>query len=90
MPTKLNHELLTAALIGFEKQKADLSARIAELKQMLGGRAQEPAVKAAAAPARKRRRLSAAGRKAISEAAKRRWALKRAEAEKPQRAAKKA
>jgi hypothetical protein len=89
MPTKLNNELLTAALIGFEKQKADLSARIAELKQMLGGRAQEPAVKAAA-PARKRRRLSAAGRKAISEAAKRRWALKRAEAEKPQRAAKKA
>jgi hypothetical protein len=89
MPTKLNNELLTAALIGFEKQKADLSARIAELKQMLGGRAQEPAVKAAA-PARKRRRLSAAGRKAISEAAKRRWALKRAAAAKPQRAAKKA
>jgi hypothetical protein len=56
---------------------------------MLGGGAKEPAAKTAA-PARKRRKLSAAGRKAISEAAKRRWALKRAEAAKPQRAAKKA
>jgi hypothetical protein len=88
MANKLNDEILNAALIGFEKQKADLSARIAELKQMLGG-AKEPAAKGAA-PARKRRKLSAAGRKAISEAAKRRWALKRAEAAKPRRAAKKA
>ena len=89
MANKLNDEILNAALIGFEKRKADVSARIAELKQMLGGGAKEPAAKAAA-PARKRRKLSAAGRKAISEAAKRRWALKRAEAAKPQRAAKKA
>ncbi|MGA3016462.1 MAG: hypothetical protein ABSF62_05025 [Bryobacteraceae bacterium] len=89
MAIKFNNEILTAALIGFEKQKADLSARIAELKQMLGGGAKEPAAKAAV-PARKRRKLSAAGRKAISEAAKRRWALKRTEAAKPQRAAKKA
>jgi hypothetical protein len=89
MANKLNDEILNAALIGFEKRKADVSARIAELKQMLGGGAKEPAAKTAA-PARKRRKLSAAGRKAISEAAKRRWALKRAEAAKPQRAAKKA
>ena len=46
MATKLYDELLNAALIGFEKQKADLSARIAELKQMLGGGAKEPAAKA--------------------------------------------
>jgi hypothetical protein len=89
MATKLNDEILNAALIGFEKQKADLGTRIAELKQMLGGSSKEPDVKAAA-PARKRRKLSAAGRKAISDAAKRRWALKRAEAGKPQRAAMKA
>ena len=89
MATKLSNEILNAALIGFEKQKADLSARIAELKQMLGGGAKEPAAKTAA-PARKRRKLSAAGRKAISEAAKSRWALQRAAAEKPQRATKKA
>ena len=89
MATKLNNEILNAALIGFEKQKTDLSARIAELKQMLGGGAKEPAAKATA-PARKRRRLSAAGRNAISEAARRRWALKRANVEKPQRAARKA
>ena len=89
MANKLNDEILNAALIGFEKQKADVSARIAELKQMLGGGAKEPAAKAAV-PARKRRRLSASGRKANSEAARRRWALKRAQAGKPRRAAKKA
>ena len=48
MATKLNDKLLNAALIGFEKQRADLGARIAELKQMLGGGAKEPAAKATA------------------------------------------
>jgi hypothetical protein len=89
MANKLNDEILNAALIGFEKQKADVSARIAELQQMLRGSDGAPAAKPAV-PAQKRRKLSAAGRKAISEAAKRRWALKRADAAKPQRAAKKA
>jgi hypothetical protein len=37
---------------------------------------------AEAKPGRQKRKLSAAGRKAISEATKKRWALKRAEASK--------
>jgi hypothetical protein len=45
----------------------------------------EPASSPAAAkPEKQKRKLSAAGRKAISEATKRRWALKRAEAQKQQ------
>jgi hypothetical protein len=77
---KLSSEFLNAAIAGYEKQRADLTARIAELKRMLGGGDNEPAVKTARL--RKRRRLSAAGRKAISEAAKRRWALRRQQAAK--------
>jgi hypothetical protein len=45
----------------------------------------EPASSLAAAkPEKQKRKLSAAGRKAISEATKRRWALKRAEGQKRQ------
>jgi hypothetical protein len=45
----------------------------------------EPASSPAAAkPEKQKRKLSAAGRKAISEATKRRWALKRAEGQKQQ------
>jgi hypothetical protein len=77
---KLSNEMISAAILGFEQQRAELGTRIAELKKMLGGGAHVPAAKAAAAttaaPAktRKRRKLSAAGRKAISDAAKKRWA----------------
>ena len=35
MPTKLNTEIVTAAIAGFEEQKKRLSAQIAELRQML-------------------------------------------------------
>jgi len=94
MPTKHSDEILKAALVGFEQQRAELAARISELKQMLAGGAKLPAAKGAAkedaVPKKKRRRLSAAGRKAISEAAKRRWASSRASAGTSKRAAKKA
>jgi hypothetical protein len=43
--------------------------------------AELPSSPAASNPARKKRTLSAAGRKAISDATKKRWALKRAEAQ---------
>ena len=45
---------------------------------------------AAPKPAKQKRKLSAAGRKAISEATKRRWAAKRAEAQSKPTVAKKA
>src|SRR5512133_2459605 len=74
MPTqKLSAEILAAAIEGFEAQKRRIDGQIAELRQLLHGPRTEAAP--AASPARKRKRkMSAAGRKAISEATKKRWA----------------
>jgi cell division septum initiation protein DivIVA len=73
MPTKLRPEIITAAIEGFEAQKTKLDAQIAELRQMLSGGTAAP--NATSEPSkRKRRKMSAAGRKAIAEAQRKRWA----------------
>ena len=72
MPTKLNPEVIAAAIEGFENQKSRLDAQISELRAMLNGRHTESA--SAEPPRRKRRRISAAGRKRIAEAQRKRWA----------------
>jgi hypothetical protein len=69
---------LAAALEGLELQKARIEAQIAQVRSMLGGKKSKApeaavAVEVAAAPA-KRRKLSAAARKRIGIAQKRRWA----------------
>jgi hypothetical protein len=80
MPTTFDNEILAAAIEGFEAQKTRLDARIAEIRQKLGGGAssEEPA---AVAPetGRKRRKMSAAARKRIADAQKKRWAAVRKE-----------
>ena len=81
MPPKFTTEILAAALEGFEAQKIRLDTKITVLRTMLSGGPTEPTAKPEA-PKRKKRRLSAAGRRAIIEAAKRRWAMIRAEKEK--------
>jgi len=73
MPTKLKPEILVAAIEGFEAQKKSIDAQIAELRQMLSGGPAESATKPET-PKRKRRKTSAAGRKAIAEAQRKRWA----------------
>jgi hypothetical protein len=82
MPTqKLTTEILAAALEGFEVQKRRIDEQIAQLRQMLdGGRSEQ----ASETPKRKRK-ISAAGKRAIAAATKRRWAAFRAAkaAEKP-------
>ena len=77
MPGTISQQTLRAALVGYEQQKADVLSRIGELKKMLGGQTGKIAA-VAATPSK--HRLSAAGRKAISEAAKKRWAEHRAKA----------
>jgi hypothetical protein len=74
MPTpKLTPEIITAAILGFEQQKRRIDGQIAELRAMLSGATTQTT--ATPEPAkRKRRKMSAAGRKAISEATKKRWA----------------
>ena len=73
MPTpRLTNEIITAAIQGFEFQKTSIDGKIAELKALLPGGSAETAT--LVPTKRKRRKMSAAGRKAISEATNKRWA----------------
>jgi len=69
---KLTSEIIVAAILGFEAQKTRIDARIAELRAMLGGGPTEPA--AQEAPRGKGKKRSAAARKRMAEAQRRRWA----------------
>jgi len=87
MPTKLDHEVLAAAIEGFEAQKKHIDAQIAEIRQILSGGSAEPA--ATPEPGRrKRRKMSAAGRKRIAEAQRKRWAASRKDSVAPAKAPK--
>src|SRR5581483_2213910 len=66
----MSAEVLTAAITGFEVQKRRIDEQISELRQALKGLGGE----SAEAPAKGKRVMSAAGRKAIAEAQRRRWA----------------
>jgi len=82
MPThKLTEEILNAAIEGFESQKKKIDAQIAELRQLLSG---APSEAPAAPPVVKtRRKMSAAARKRIADAQRKRWAAIKPQAEKP-------
>ena len=81
MPTqKLTNEIITAAILGFEEQKRRIDTMIGELRALLPGGNIEPT--ATLEPTkRKRRKMSAAGRKAIAEAQRKRWAASKKAAE---------
>ena len=76
MPTqKLTAEVITAAIEGFEAQKKRINAQIADFRQAL---ADNSALGVAAPePMRRRRKMSAAARKRIAEAQRKRWAAMR-------------
>ena len=75
-PRKLTNEIINAAVLGFEQQKNQIDAKIAELRAMLpGGSAGTTATPEA--PTRKRKKFSAAARRRIQ----RRWAKIRGESE---------
>jgi hypothetical protein len=78
-----NHSLLAAALEGLELQKQRINEQIQEVRSLLGkapGRRGRPpgstnsGATARTSPVKKRARLSAAARKRIAAAQKRRWA----------------
>ena len=74
MPTpKFTKEIVVAAILGFEEQKRSIDARIAELRAFLSGDPAEVAPKPE--PTKNaRRKISVAGRKAMAEAQRKRWA----------------
>jgi hypothetical protein len=84
MPTpKLTAELLTAAVLGFEEQKRQIDAKIAELRALLAGGPGEPTAATPEAPTRKRKKFSAASRRKMALPQKARWAKIRGESEPP-------
>jgi hypothetical protein len=71
---RLTNEIIDAAILGFEEQKRRLDAQLAELRAMRsGGSNPSP-------PTAKRGRMSAAGRKAIAAAQRKRWAALKGDA----------
>jgi hypothetical protein len=79
MPARLNHELIAAAIDGFEEQKRRINAQIAELRRMLSGGSSGDGADSSGSIT-KRRRMSAASRARIAAAQRKRWAAKRARA----------
>jgi hypothetical protein len=70
MPQKLSHEIITAAISGFEAQKEQINSKIAELRNMLHHKDGH----AAAEAPKVKRKMSAAARRRIALAQKKRWA----------------
>lgn len=70
---RLTPEIIAAAIDGYEAQKIRIDGKIAELRSMLPGGQTEPAT--APEPVKgKRRKMSAAARKRIGDAQRKRWA----------------
>jgi hypothetical protein len=82
---RLTNEIIDAAILGFEEQKRRLDEQLAELRAMRTG-----ANHTALASSRPRRKMSAAGRKAIAAAQRQRWAVLKGGAAEPREAPKKA
>ena len=72
VPTRLSPEIINAAILGFEQQKARIDEQIAELRAMLDGGRTEPI--ATPNSARPKRRISAAARRRMALGQQKRWA----------------
>jgi len=81
MPQKLTPQIISAAIAGFEQQKIDIDNQIDQLRAMLSGGPAESTVATQEAPARKRKKFSAAAIKRMREAQKARWAKIKGESE---------
>jgi hypothetical protein len=74
---QLTQGIIDAAIEGFESQKRRIDEQIAELRALSNGHAPS----AERSVPRKKRGMSAAGRKAIAEAQRKRWAATKGQAE---------
>ena len=69
----IDNGTLQAALVGYQLRREELLAKIAELEKELGKRAPKASAPVAPKAPRKKRTMSAAARKRISDAQKKRW-----------------
>ena len=79
-PMTSDHELLRAALVGYQSQVDQIRARMAEIRHQLGT---GPELVSVAEP--KRRVMSAAGRRRIAAAQRKRWAEQKVAKPAPER-----
>jgi hypothetical protein len=87
----LNDSILQAALEGLERRRADLNAKVEQVRSLLDGsssrrgpgrpRKNQAPPDGLQAPARKKRHFSIAARKRLADAMRRRWAVKRTAAQ---------
>jgi hypothetical protein len=73
--TKLDSDMLAAAIEGLQAHKKRIDERITEVRQLMTGGSAKSA--ATPEPRRKRRKVSAAGRKRMAEAQRKRWAARK-------------
>ncbi len=76
-PKRLSRELLAAALQGFQLQLAEVKRNIADVSGQLRAPGARPAPAGPATTTRRKRTMSAAARKRIGEAQRKRWAAVR-------------
>ena len=78
MPKKqVDRGFLRMALVGYEAERQKIEAKIREIRALLNGPVKHTTHVAAVeevAPVRKRRKMSAAARKRIGDATRKRWA----------------
>jgi hypothetical protein len=73
-----DQSLLEAALVGYEQQRKRIESAIADIRARISG--SKPVTKesdTAEKPARKKRHISAEGRRRIAEAQRKRWAAQK-------------
>ena len=80
MPQKLTAELINAAIAGFEQQQDRIEQQIADLRAMVPAGRVEAAITVDGSP-RKRRKMSAAGKRAIAEPQRKRSAALKGQSE---------
>jgi hypothetical protein len=76
---QLTQGIIDAAIEGFESQKRRIDEQIAELRALSNGHA--PAAESSAPPKVIKSGMSAAGRRAIAEAQRKRWAAAKGQTE---------
>src|SRR3954453_5003185 len=79
MAQQLTTDILNAALESLTTKRRQIDEQIGEVRRMLGSSAD--GASAESQPSGRKRTMSAAGRRAIAEAQKRRWAAKKSASE---------
>ena len=74
MPKQLDRSVLEMAMIGYQRSLENIEEKIADIRRQLGIRPPKAAASVATGEARPKRQMSAAARKRIALAQKKRWA----------------